>query len=72
MERERARRYTQEQLLAVKEKQLTDREIMVTRFNLNNPDIMRIIKKHWNIIEFSDDCNTQFTNNPMLGAIELI
>jgi hypothetical protein len=62
--RDKARRYTQDQLLMVKDKQITDREIMVTRFNPNNPDVMRILRKHWNIIEFSDDCNTQFTNNP--------
>jgi hypothetical protein len=28
---------------------------------------MKIIKRHWKIIQFSDDCNTQFTNRPMLG-----
>jgi hypothetical protein len=41
---------------------------MVTRFNPNNLDIMRIIKRHWNILHhFSDDCHDHFTNNPMLG-----
>jgi hypothetical protein len=48
-------------------KPITDREIMVTKFNPNNPDIMKIIKRHWNIIQFSDDCHDHFTHNPMLG-----
>jgi hypothetical protein len=54
--RARARKYTQDELLEVSEKIPTDREILVTRFNPNNPEIMKIIKKHWNIIQFSDDC----------------
>jgi hypothetical protein len=29
----------------------TDREIMVTKFHPNNPDIMKIIRKHWNIFQ---------------------
>jgi hypothetical protein len=42
--RDRARIFSQEDLLTVMEKTVTDREIMVTRFNPNNPDIMKIIK----------------------------
>jgi hypothetical protein len=62
-----AKIFSQEELLKPKVKTLTNREIMVTTYNPNNPDIMKIIKKHWNIIEFSDDCNTSFSHNPMLG-----
>jgi hypothetical protein len=40
---------------------------MVTRFYPNNPDIINVIRRHWNIIQFSDDCNHNFTRNPMLG-----
>jgi hypothetical protein len=40
---------------------------MVTKFNPNNPDIMKILRKHWNIIQFSDDCTNSFSHNPMLG-----
>jgi hypothetical protein len=65
--RERARLFTQDDLLTPHPKNSTEREIMVTRFNPNNPDIMKVIKRHWNIIQFSDDCNNNFTHNPMLG-----
>jgi hypothetical protein len=65
--RQRARRFTQDKLIIPILKQETDREIMVTRFIPNNPDIMKIIKRHWNIIEFIDCCNTYFTHNPMIG-----
>jgi hypothetical protein len=65
--RERARQFSQQDLLEVKIHQDTEREIMVTKFNPNNPDVMKIIKRHWNIIQFSDDCNSHFTNRPMLG-----
>jgi hypothetical protein len=65
--RDRAKIFSQEDLLEVVEKTITDREIMVTKFNPNNPDIMKIIKRHWNIIQFSDDCHDHFTHNPMLG-----
>jgi hypothetical protein len=40
---------------------------MVTQYNPNNPKIIEIIRKHWNIIQFSDDCYTQFTHNPMMS-----
>jgi hypothetical protein len=66
--RERARQFSQQDLLEVKVHQNTEREIFVTKYNPNNPDIMKIIKRHWNIIQFSDDCNTHFTNRPMLGV----
>jgi hypothetical protein len=65
--RENAKMFSQRDLLTPKEKVITDREIMVTRFNPNNPDIMKILRKHWNIIQFSDDCTNNFSHNPMLG-----
>jgi hypothetical protein len=65
--RENAKAFSQLDLLKPKEKVLTDREIMVTRYNPNNPDIIKILRKHWNIIQFSDDCTNSFSHNPMLG-----
>jgi hypothetical protein len=65
--REKAKRLTQDDLLTPKIREITNREIIVTRYNPNNPNLMGIIKKHWNIIKYSDDCNSHFTHNPILG-----
>ena len=30
--------------------------ILITQYHPDNPDLRKIINKHWNIIEFSRDC----------------
>ena len=64
----RAKSFSQKDLLDVKE--VIDkprRDIMVTRFNPSNPDLIKILKRHWNILQFSDDCRNTFIDTPMIG-----
>ena len=37
-----------------------DKPILITQFHPDNPDLRKIINKHWNIIEYSRDCGHLF------------
>ena len=40
--------------------------ILATQYHPDNPDLRKIINKHWNIIEFSRDCGELF-ERPIVG-----
>ena len=63
----RASKFTQEELLDVKEKNPTTTPVMVTNYNPSNPNIKEIIHKNWNIISNSPDCGPIFTTKPIVG-----
>jgi hypothetical protein len=42
--------FSQWDLLKPKDKLVTNREIMVTGFNPNNPDLIKILRKYWYIM----------------------
>ena len=63
----RASKFTQDELLDVKEKNPTTTPVMVTNYNPSNPNIKEIIHKNWNIISNSPDCGPIFTTKPIVG-----
>ena len=42
------------------------RPILITNYHPDNPNLRKIINKHWNIVEFSRDCNDLF-DKPLVG-----
>ena len=63
----RASRYTQDDLLEVKTKEVTTTPVMTTTFNPQNPDIKGFIHDNWNIIQHSNDCSSTFPDKPIIG-----
>ena len=63
----RAARYSQKDLLTVKQKEEIKTPVMVTKFNPTNPDIRGFIHNNWNIIEHSNDCVHTFSDKPIVG-----
>ena len=63
----RACKYTQDELLEVKTKELTKVPVMTTKFNPTNPNIKDFIHGNWNIIENSNDCAQTFPEKPIIG-----
>ena len=63
----RVARYSQKDLLTVKDKQEIKTPVMVTKFNPMNPDIRGFIHNNWNIIEHSNDCVHTFSDKPIVG-----
>ena len=63
----RASKFTQDELLDVKEKNPTTTPVMVTNYNPSSPNIEEIIHKNWNIISNSADCGPIFTTKPIVG-----
>jgi hypothetical protein len=45
----------------------SNKPILVTTFNPNNPDLKAMLLRHWNIIEYSTDCSANFKSQPMVG-----
>ena len=67
----RAAKFTQDELLTVKTKNITDTPVMITTYNPSNPDIKKFIGKNWNIIEHSNDCANTFPSTPIIGFRKL-
>ena len=63
----KAAKFTQDELLTVKQKPKTKTPVMVTNFNPSNPDIKQFIHSNWNIIEHSNDCVNTFKEKPLVG-----
>ena len=64
----RASKYSQDQLLEVKEKTSTKTPVMVTNYNPSNPNIKQLIHRNWNIITNSPDSLDQsLQKNRLLG-----
>ena len=63
----RAAKYSQVELLQVKDKPAIKTPVMVTKFNPMNPDIHGFIHNNWNIIEHSNDCIQTFSEKPIIG-----
>ena len=63
----RAARYSQKDLLTVKNKQEIKTPVMVTKYNPRNPNIRGFIHNNWNIIEHSNDCVHTFSDKPIVG-----
>ena len=65
----KANQFTQEDVLKpkkAKSENNTNRPILITQYHPQNPDLRKIIDKHWNIIEFSRDCSQLF-KKPIIG-----
>jgi hypothetical protein len=64
---ERANLLTQREALSTSLKVNQDKPVLVTDFNPRNPDIKGILLRHWNIIQFSTDCQDTFPSAPIIG-----
>ena len=67
----RARGFTQDQLLESTFKKTVDTPVMVTQFNPANPDIKKMVRKHWNIISNCEELNNIFKSPPLIGFRKL-
>ena len=63
----RAARFSQNDLLETKNKKIKSPEVLVTTFNPRNPNISRIIRDNWNIIENTEDLQKIFPDKPLIG-----
>ena len=63
----RAARYSQNNLLITKNKQIKQPQVLVTTYNPRNPNISRIIKDNWNIIENTEELQKIFPDKPLIG-----
>ena len=68
----RANAHTQEQALMEHIKvSNTERQILITQFHPQNPNLRKIVDKHWNIIQYSRDCSELFKEKPIIGFRKL-
>ena len=50
----------------------TERQILITQFHPQNPNLQKIVDKHWNIIQYSRDCSELFKEKPIIGFRKLL
>ena len=63
----RASKYTQDELLEVRDKNHTSTPVMTTKYNPQNPRIKDFVHDNWNIIQHSNDCSSTFPDKPIIG-----
>ena len=64
---QRAKKFSQNELLEIKPKETNTTPVMVTNYNPQNPKIRNMINQNWNIISNSNDCGTLFPQRPIVG-----
>ena len=64
---QRAKQFTQDQLLEVKSKPETSRPVMVIYFTQKNPNVTKLIRDNWNIIQNTEELNQIFPEKPIMG-----
>ena len=62
-----AARYSQNDLLNTKNKLIKQPQVLVITYNPRNPNISRIIKHNWNIIENTEELQKIFPDKPLIG-----
>ena len=64
----RAARFSQKDLLDLKTRKIRDPQVLVTTtFNPRNPNISKIIRDNWNIIENTDELKQIFLEKLLIG-----
>ena len=63
----RAARFSQNDLLGLKQKKIKDPQVMVTTFNPRNPDISKMIRENWNLIDNTEELQKLFPEKPLIG-----
>ena len=62
----RAASFSPNDLLGLKEKKIKDPQVMVTTFNPRNPNISKMIKENWNIIDNIEELQKLFPEKPLI------
>ena len=64
---QRVNQFTQDQLLEFKPKPESSRPVMVTNFSPKNPNVSKLIRDNWNIIQNTEELNQIFPDKPIMG-----
>ena len=67
----RAKAFSQDQLLETTQRKSVDTPVMVCQFNPSNPDISKLVRQNWNVIQNSEETSKIFTSKPLIGYRKL-